>query len=129
MADLHAGGRPGQQATPGYRGGQHALEDAVDEMEQPLGWGRLKGATLPELVTVPELVTATGLSRGTVSRQLGRGRWGIDPVGRVLGSGALRYPLAAVLERAAGPGKGNRTAGESRAARHRRCPPANASGR
>jgi hypothetical protein len=89
----------------------------MGEVEQPPGWKRLVGAPLPKLVTVAELVTATGLSRGTVSRQLGHGRWGIAPVERDLGSGALRYPLAAVLERAAGPGRGNRTAGESRATR------------
>jgi hypothetical protein len=88
-------------------------------MEQALGWSRLAGAELGELVTVAQLAEVTGLGEGTVRRQLGDGRWGIVPRSRRL-DGALEYPAVEVLARALGPGRGNRISGAARSEAVRR---------
>ena len=89
-------------------------------MDATKGWAALAEADLPELVTVIKLADATGFTPETIRRQLGRGRWGIAPVGREIGTGAMQYPLLEVRVRAAGPGRGNRTRGAERSEQARR---------
>lgn len=94
----------------GIKGGTLALRQMSEEEAYKWmlnGWHRITSSTLTPLVTISDLVKATGLSRRSV-RDLIRVA-GIQPIPGFGDHGAISYELSAILAAIANmPGKGHR---------------------